>query len=293
MSAHETAEAILLVVKRIAKWLFFGALLVMAVIVSLYGGKILRDKYEDRPGLVTSIGNVTVGDKLTDVLFREPDFKQEIDYQELKKSSVDSSEPSSSAAGPATTAKRSIVFLMNVRMPDGTLIKNVPEGTTRAQLVETLRDNGYDVSGLDATSTAALGKTIPSARDASSFSTLDIKVEKAKTIYESKNSSRAIVVERGYVTRIGYGCKEDTDYTSVGGIRCGASGELILDRFKNAAKVQCLRDISSPSYVRHRVYDVEKYGIRYHLLSNRVVEFNVMAPSILAAATGVTWGNCE
>lgn len=34
---------------------------------------------------------------------------------------------------------------MDVRMPDGTLIRNVPDGTTKAQLVERLRRNGYSV----------------------------------------------------------------------------------------------------------------------------------------------------
>jgi hypothetical protein len=37
---------------------------------------------------------------------------------------------------------------MNVRLPDGTIIRNVPEGTTKAELVERLRANGYDVSRL-------------------------------------------------------------------------------------------------------------------------------------------------
>lgn len=37
---------------------------------------------------------------------------------------------------------------MDVRLPDGTTIRNVPEGTTKAQLVEKLRANGYDVAGL-------------------------------------------------------------------------------------------------------------------------------------------------
>jgi hypothetical protein len=38
---------------------------------------------------------------------------------------------------------------MDVRLPDGTVIKNVPEGTTKAQLTEKLKANGYDVSGLE------------------------------------------------------------------------------------------------------------------------------------------------
>lgn len=37
---------------------------------------------------------------------------------------------------------------MNVRLPDGTVIKGVPEGTTKAELIERLQRNGYDVSGL-------------------------------------------------------------------------------------------------------------------------------------------------
>jgi hypothetical protein len=39
---------------------------------------------------------------------------------------------------------------MDVRLPDGTVLQNVPEGTTKAQLTEKLRNNGYDVSKLEA-----------------------------------------------------------------------------------------------------------------------------------------------
>lgn len=37
---------------------------------------------------------------------------------------------------------------MDVRLPDGTIIRNVPEGTTRTQLTERLQRNGYDLSRL-------------------------------------------------------------------------------------------------------------------------------------------------
>lgn len=37
---------------------------------------------------------------------------------------------------------------MDVRLPDGTVIQNVPDGTTKAQLTEKLKANGYDVSQL-------------------------------------------------------------------------------------------------------------------------------------------------
>lgn len=39
---------------------------------------------------------------------------------------------------------------MDVRLPDGTVIQGVPEGTTRAELIEKMRRNGYDVSKLSA-----------------------------------------------------------------------------------------------------------------------------------------------
>jgi hypothetical protein len=38
---------------------------------------------------------------------------------------------------------------MDVRLPDGTVIQNVPDGTTKAQLVEKLKANGYDTSKLE------------------------------------------------------------------------------------------------------------------------------------------------
>ncbi len=38
---------------------------------------------------------------------------------------------------------------MNVELPDGRVLEDVPEGTTRAQLIEKLRTNGYDVSKLE------------------------------------------------------------------------------------------------------------------------------------------------
>jgi hypothetical protein len=39
---------------------------------------------------------------------------------------------------------------MDVRLPNGTIIKNVPDGTTKSQLISKLKANGYDVSELEA-----------------------------------------------------------------------------------------------------------------------------------------------
>lgn len=37
---------------------------------------------------------------------------------------------------------------MDVRMPDGTIIKNIPDGITKAELVQKLQANGHDVTGM-------------------------------------------------------------------------------------------------------------------------------------------------
>lgn len=43
---------------------------------------------------------------------------------------------------------------MDVRLPDGTIIRGVPEGITKADLVTKLKANGYDTSGLEGASSA-------------------------------------------------------------------------------------------------------------------------------------------
>ena len=48
---------------------------------------------------------------------------------------------------------------MDVRLPDGTVIKNVPDGTTKAQLVEKLKANGYDISALEEKPSGFAGTT--------------------------------------------------------------------------------------------------------------------------------------
>lgn len=52
---------------------------------------------------------------------------------------------------------------MDVRLPDGTVISNVPEGTTKAQLTEKLRANGYDIAKLESSTTPAPQPQSPNA----------------------------------------------------------------------------------------------------------------------------------
>lgn len=39
---------------------------------------------------------------------------------------------------------------MDVRLPDGTVIKGVPDGMSKADLIAKLKSNGYDIGKLDA-----------------------------------------------------------------------------------------------------------------------------------------------
>ena len=49
---------------------------------------------------------------------------------------------------------------MDVRLPDGTILKNVPDGTTKAQLTEKLAANGYDIGMLGPVETATTRENV-------------------------------------------------------------------------------------------------------------------------------------
>jgi hypothetical protein len=53
---------------------------------------------------------------------------------------------------------------MDVRLPDGTVIKGVPDDMSKADLTAKLKSNGYDVSKLEAPATPAPSSGIPAAR---------------------------------------------------------------------------------------------------------------------------------
>ena len=52
---------------------------------------------------------------------------------------------------------------MDVRLPDGTIIQNVPDGISKADLTAKLKNNGYDVTKLAGAATPAVSE-IPQDR---------------------------------------------------------------------------------------------------------------------------------
>lgn len=63
---------------------------------------------------------------------------------------------------------------MDVRLPDGTIIQNVPDGTTRAQLVERMQRNGMSVPGEWLSAPAAAPAPVPSAVESTGRAINDI-----------------------------------------------------------------------------------------------------------------------
>lgn len=75
MSANETAEAILIVIKRVGKWILFGLLAIVLLIALVIGYDFAKSAYDNRLQLISEVDGIKLGDKFSDFMFRNPDFK--------------------------------------------------------------------------------------------------------------------------------------------------------------------------------------------------------------------------
>jgi hypothetical protein len=64
---------------------------------------------------------------------------------------------------------------MDVRLPDGTVIKNVPDGMSKADLTAKLKANGYDIGKLEAP--AALSSEAPARGSAGMLDILSVPLD--------------------------------------------------------------------------------------------------------------------
>jgi hypothetical protein len=116
----------------------------------------------------------------------------------------------------------------------------------------------------------------------------DSKVKDESEIrYSNKDLSIRVDVKLGRVNGIVYQCKDNADYTVVNDIFCNDLGEKVLKKYKDI-RILCEKD-----FVEIRVYDAVKYGVRYYMLSNKVVGFYVSKPSYLETLEGINWIKCE
>lgn len=97
-------------------------------------------------------------------------------------------------------------------------------------------------------------------------------------------------VKDNQIESIGHLCNDkSSDYTSVNGIRCGGKGEEILEKFGGAVRILCAKKNDSPT----RVYDVVKYGTRYYLTKNSVIQILIAQPATLDSYVGINFDKCS
>ena len=76
MSANETAEAIIIVIKRILKWLLWSLIAVCALIAVAIGYTKVSEYINNRPVKVSKLNGISLGDKLTDASFKFGEFSE-------------------------------------------------------------------------------------------------------------------------------------------------------------------------------------------------------------------------
>jgi hypothetical protein len=191
--SNEIAEAILIVLKTIGKWILYALLAVLGLGLIFYVYLKVESYIENQPKVISSLQNVSIGEKLNDVLFK--------------------------------------------------------------------------IDGL-----------VQSDKELSN---------KEEIRYYNNNTGIGVDFTSGYVTGVLYGCRSDTDYFRVNRIRCNDTGESILEIYKDL-RIVCDKEIANL-----RAYDAVDFGVRYYLVSNKVVAFRISNPSDLKASIGEDWKSCD
>ncbi len=203
MSTKEAAEAIIIVIKRMGKWILLIFLFLFLVFLVFWAYSKIESYYQNRPQVVGGLKGIALGEKFQDFMFRNSGF-----------------------------------------VLDGDVNKKIDD----------------------------------------------------VIYYHNKEKSVTVRVDDDKVVRVLYACLEKYDSTEVNGIDCGSLGDKILDNYGKEIQVQCLKQKSDESYLKYRVYDAVKYGIRYHVVSNQVIAFDVSSPAELGNLEGFMrkkWTTCE
>lgn len=191
MQNNQVAEGILIVLKTIGRWIVIAALIFVAMVISFYAYIKIIEHNQNKPKLVNSLGHMTLGESLNDVLFKV-------------------------------------------------------EGLIKSE--STHEDEN-------------------------------------KARYFNDQTGFGVEVTSAIVTSILYRCKADLDYFNVNGIFCNDTSDLIAKKY-NELRILCDEDI-----VTFRAYDAINYGLRYYLISNKVIAFRIFEPSVLKSKN-VNWKSC-
>jgi hypothetical protein len=96
-------------------------------------------------------------------------------------------------------------------------------------------------------------------------------------LYSNINAKKHFYAKNGLITRIALSCEKEDRYTEYGKIKCNQTSEEILQKYKEEVKVFC-RYKDDEMKTKNRIYDVEKYGIRFGLEYNKVIGFLITKP---------------
>ena len=121
------------------------------------------------------------------------------------------------------------------------------------------------------------------------------ELAKGKTDADYVFGKNIVEIESEKVNNILYFCETDsTDFSEANGIGCGREGDEILRKFGSAVRVLCEKEPDKvvAGNVR-RVYDVVKYGTRYHLTKNIVKGILIASPNTLESYVGKNWVKCS
>lgn len=77
MNANELAEAILIVIRKIGKWVSVAALISLILFSSFLGYVYIDSYYQSRPKLIKKLDGAVLGETLSDFIFKNPGFSVE------------------------------------------------------------------------------------------------------------------------------------------------------------------------------------------------------------------------
>jgi hypothetical protein len=115
-------------------------------------------------------------------------------------------------------------------------------------------------------------------------------------IYVQRNGSLRLGVRKGFVSSVGYGCREGRDRTALNNVACHARAERIKHVFNDRVRVLCARmkanDPNKDLAPFARAYDVVDYATRYIVIKDSVEGFMVFRPGELETLVGLSWETC-
>ena len=125
------------------------------------------------------------------------------------------------------------------------------------------------------------------------FKIIEEPENESGVLYSNLNEKKHFYANDGLITRIALSCDKEDTTTEYGKIKCNATSEEILEKYKNEVKIIC-RKKDDDLKTKNRIYDAEKYGIRFGLEYNKVIGFLVAKPNKLFTEKNKDdWSECK